>query len=269
MISEIAESISGVLFVAAGAFLYIQKAPALIRQLCWITISVLAAVAGGWFWEHLCKLSNWPFNLGGPHNEPYGGYAFVWGAITLLPVIALVRFFSSEIAPLSRWRVLHWLVSKEMGLVVAYSLTAGAAAVIFYGWRPAYGVRTAISSLGLPFEESEMLIILAWAFVVGCLPGVAVRLAGGKHSVKNIYVVCGVPALLAAAVCLPALLVYFNAIAYQTVDPQAKLRGLIAGAAFRFAVFWGLWLIVDERRMQSALDFSVAAIRSSLSDKQG
>jgi len=269
MISEIGESILGILFVAAWTFLHFHKAPALVRQASWVTISVFATFAGGWVWEHLCKVSGWPFNLGGGlHSEPYGGYAFVWGAITLLPVIAMVRFFSSEIAPLNRWRVVLWLFSSEMGLVVAYSLAAGAAAVIFYGWQPAYSVRTAVASLRLSFEHCEMLIILIWAFVIGGLPGIAVRLAGGRHSVKNIYADCGVPALLAAATCLSSLLIYFNAIDYQKLDPAGKLRGLIAGGVVRFAVFWGLWLVIDEKRMRTALDGLIATIRSGLDDKQ-
>jgi hypothetical protein len=268
MITETRESISWgrrILSIASRMFCRFHQAPVTVRPILWSAVSVAASTVGGWVWEHLCKFWLPPFNLGGNH-EPYAQFAFIWGAIVFLPVIFLVRFFSSEIDPSTPWKAFCWIFSKEAGLILAYSLFAGAVAMAFYGWRPAYSVRTAITSLGLSLESQELAIIAIWAFAAGSIPPVVIRLAGGKYSVKNIYYVCGIPALLAVVVCLLALLVYFSAINPPVDDPDGHLRGVVAGMALRFSVFWGLWLVIDNRRLQPVLDYFLTYLRKNFED---
>jgi hypothetical protein len=215
-----------------------------------IILSVLASVIGGVAWQRLCKVNDWPFYLGGPNNEPYGLYAFVWGVITLFPVIASVRFFSTERDLSTPWKVLTWFVSRDSALILVYTILAGIVATVFYGWRRDIGVRAVIEDFPLSFEHTEMLIILVWAATLGALPSMAVRFLGGAYSSKKTSAILGIPSGLAMMLCILTLSVYFYSFDYEELDRWGQIRGFIAGPSLRFAIFWGLWLIVEGKTLQ-------------------
>jgi hypothetical protein len=136
------------LYLASKAYRLIAKYP--VPGL--VVLSLFASFAGGAAWQRLCKVLDWPFYLGGPNNEPYGFYAIVWGAVTLFPIIACVRFFSTERDLGTPWKVLTWFFSRESALVVVYTFLACMVATAFYGWQHIYSMRAA--SLLLAFHSS-------------------------------------------------------------------------------------------------------------------
>jgi hypothetical protein len=256
MIAETLESASRtkrVLFAIARFQPWFQQASSAVRLLVWIITSAVAVVAGGLLWLYLCKILHWVFILGGP-DEPYGPYAFGWGVVTMLPVIALLRFLSSQEDLSKPSRVLYWFFSGAMKTILVYTFLAGAVAMAFYGWLPAFGVRTLVTSWRLSIENQEMVIISLWALAMGAIPSIALCFGRRSIAAKYLWTVCGIPALLAMAVCMFALKIYFL-VDGPAVDTNDKMRGLIAGAGLRLAVFWGLWLVIDDQRLRLVLAF--------------
>jgi hypothetical protein len=249
----ILKAIVGIVSEVVGLF-SIYAAVKRYRAITIVVLSVTAPILGGAIWLYLCKVNDWPFYLGGSHNEPYGIFAAIWGVVTLLPVIFSVKLVTSEYEINNIASVGCWFISAECLLVVLYVFLAGICALLFYGIENEYGVRAFISSFGMSYENKELTIIALWGFVISIFPTLALVLLRGTYSPNLSWpqaLTYVLPALLAVVACLLALSGYFAIYDYTNLDQKAQIRGLIAGFVLRFSIFWGLWLAIDTRNFHS------------------
>lgn len=220
---------------------------------CLAALALLSPVAGGVVWQLLNKVNGWPFYLGGPQNEPYGWYAAVWGATTILPVAFAVTLVSTKARLGSLKEVARWLVSREFALVLTFTALASIFAVAFYGPSKGVGVRVFIGCLGLGFEHCEQAMIVLWALVLACAPALAILFLGrpsaAPRTLRCLYLYAA-PAAITASLCLLVLAAYFGLYDYLNLDQKAQIRGLVAGYVVRFGLFWGTWLIIDIRHFR-------------------
>jgi hypothetical protein len=228
-----------------------------------LVLSFLCPFLGSAAWQFLCKWNQWSFYLGGPRNEPYGLYAFIWGVVVFLPIVLILRILTSERRLNTPAAVFRWFVSRESALVLAYVGLAGLAAVFFYGVRPDSGCRAWVTAWDLTPERTEQVLLVLWAISLSVLPPAAILLLGGQWVPRlgtADMLLYALPAVLSALASLVALAFYFGSYDHSVLDPHAQIRGAAAGWTMRFAVFWGLWMAIDRRNAE----LIVAGIRNRL-----
>lgn len=217
---------------------------------CLLAFSLLSPIVGGVVWQYLNKLNGWSFHLGGPGNEPYGFYAAIWGAITILPIAFSVRIATTDRNMNSIIAIVRWFISRECALVLAYVVLAALLSVLFYGYTREAGVRSLITAWGWSYERTEQAMIVVWSVALSVAPVIAILLFGGPSApLKSMphLLLYAAPGVVSVVLCLLALSAYFGLYDYLNLDQKAQIRGLIAGFVLRFGLFWGTWLAIDAR----------------------
>lgn len=215
-----------------------------------LLFSLLSPLAGGVVWHYLNRTNGWRFHLGGPGNEPYGVYAAVWGAITILPVAFAVRLVTAAREPASIFDVARWFVSPESALVLVCTVLAALLAVAVYGPREGAGLRGRIMARGWGHERTEQTMIVVWALILSAAPALAIFIFGGPGAPSGTLpqaLLYAAPAVVSTVLCLLVLSAYFGLYDYLALDQKAQIRGLAAGFCLRFGMFWGMWLAIDCR----------------------
>lgn len=232
-------------FIAAligiGTFLY--------KFICWyfkqlgnlflfVICSISASTIGGFLWNVLCKLKNWPYHMGGSGNEPHDLHAFIWGVITIAPVIFLALLTSRK-SQIEDWiSLFKWIVSTDFIEIVLYSTFAGLGAVIFYD----FGFRASIEAMHIGYAKQEIIIVLLWSGIISLTTYVSYlifypvqNLITKTHS--NLFA----PLLqVPFSMFLSFLAVLFFLCIAPYIPAFDQIRGLIAGLALRFGLFCGI-----------------------------
>ena len=103
-------------------------------------------------------------------------------------------------------------------------------------------------------ERTEQIMIILWALSISLLPTFALMLLGGAPAPgwdNRGILSYAAPAVLTVTLSLLTLAAYFVLYDYPNLDHKAQIRGLLAGPALSFSVFWGLWLAIDIRNLDS------------------
>lgn len=223
------------------------------RPLLLFLFSVLAPLVGVLVWNRLCKRNKWPFFTGGMGNEPYGIYAFVWGMVTMFPIIFGVQLLTTARSLNSILAVMGWFASREFALILSYSACAGLAAVIFYGFRQGRSLGTRLAGPALHVETRDLLMICVWALVLSSLPTLSVSLfvpgMSPRAALAGNIIGYATPVSMALLACVLILSGYFYFSDYRRLDPKGMFKGFLAEFALRCSLFWGTWLLMDGRHM--------------------
>jgi hypothetical protein len=186
----------------------------------------------------------------GRRNEPFGWTAFVWGAVTSLPVAFAATLASRSHGFPTRWTTLSWLASPEAALVAGYVLLWGVGAVLFYGLDRDGNLRPLLERSGVDGRGRETRIAAVWAVAVTTLAaawsGGWIVVAGRGTALRG-----GLGAILQiAAGTLAAVIVvqfyYTRRFDLGLRDPNHQLRGLLAGLGLRTAAYAGLLVALDD-----------------------
>jgi hypothetical protein len=215
--------------------------------------SILSPIAGGAVWNRLCKRNKWPFFTGGPGNEPYGIYAFIWGFVTMLPIIFTVQILTSNFRLNSVISVLTWFFSQEFALILSYAFFSGIAAVVFFGIRKNKSLRSRLMNRTTEFETAELVIVGVWAVFLSTIPTFSISLFANPHTPRLSLSADALgyiaPVSISLVVCLLLLSSYFYFSDYKRHDPKGMFKGVLAEFGLRCSVFWGLWLLMDGRHL--------------------
>ena len=115
-------------FVTIGTLVYTfftwylghQSSPVLAT-----TCAFVAPTIGGLTWNVLCRAKGWPYHMGGSGNEPHGYHAFIWGILTLTPVIFLALLINRK-PLLTGWTsLLNWFLSWDALTILLYAALGG------------------------------------------------------------------------------------------------------------------------------------------------
>ena len=227
------------------------------RPLLLFAFSVLAPLAGALVWNRLCKRNRWPFTsgaAGGAGSEPYGAFAFLWGMVTLFPIIFSVSLLTTTRPLNSILAVLEWFASREFALVLCYSAFAGLSAVIFYGFRQGRSLNARMGAVGrMHVETRDLMMVCLWALVLSAPPTLSVSLFAPGLSPRAALSgnLLGYVAPISLALLASLLMVsgYFHFSDYRRQDPKGMFKGFLAEFALRCSLFWGTWLLLDGRHM--------------------
>lgn len=236
------------------------------RPLLLFLFSVLAPLAGALVWNRLCKRNRWPFFTGGVGGEPYGAYAFLWGMVTMFPLIFAVQLLITAQPLNSILAVLGWLASREFALVLCYAAFAGLAAVLFYGFRPGRSLGARMGAVGrMHVETRDLLMVCLWALMLSALPTLSVSLFAPGQSPRAALagnaLGYAAPVSLALLACLLMVSGYFHFADYRRLDPKGMFKGFLAEFALRCSLFWGTWLLLDGRHMAVLRGFLEGLLR--------
>jgi hypothetical protein len=235
------------------------------RLLLLVLSSILAPIAGGVVWNRLCARNHWTFFTGGAGREPYGPYAFLWGFVTMLPIIFSVQILDSNYVLNNKLAVAGWFFSREFGLILSYSFFSGVAAMFIFGFRAGRSLRTRLARRSLQFETLELMLVAIWTIVFATIPTLSMglfadarmpRLQLSLHSIGYLA-----PVLLSLVACLLLLSGYFHFADYKRLDPKGMFKTVLTEFGFRFSFFWGLWLLRDERHLAGVIAVVKAILR--------
>ena len=222
------------------------------RPLLLFIFSIFAPMVGVLVWNRLCKRNRWPFFTGGL-DEPYGAYAFIWGVVTLFPIIFCVQLLTSAHKLNSILSVLQWFASREAGLVLSYSFFGGLAAVLFYGFRQGRSLRSRMRGNSMALETHDLLAVGVWALVLSAIPTLSVSLFAPGMTPKAALAANALgyatPVSISLMACLIFMSGYFYFSDYRRLDPKGMFKGFLAEFALRCSIFWGTWLLMDGRHM--------------------
>lgn len=227
------------------------------RTVLLFLFSILAPLVGVLVWNRLCKRNRWPFFTGGYAAEPYGPYAFIWGMVTMFPIIFCVQLLTSAHSLGSILSVLQWLTSREFALILSYSLFAGMAAVLFYGFRQGRSLRARFSGRGIQLETFDLLMVGVWALVLAGIPTLSVSLFAPGMSARTALSANALgyatPISIALLACLLMVSGYFYFSDYRRLDPKGMFKGFLSEFALRSSLFWGTWLLMEGSRLASLM----------------
>jgi hypothetical protein len=250
------------------------------RPLLLFLFSVLAPLVGVLVWNRLCKRNRWPYFTGGAEGEPYGLYAFVWGLVTTFPIIFCVQLLTSNHPLNSILAVMKWVVSREFALILSYSLFAGLAALLFYGFRPGRSLRARLGggagrhgTGAMRFETFDLVMVGIWALVLSSIPTLSVSLFAAEVSPGAALLANALgyaaPVSIAMAACLLIVSGYFYFADYRRLDPKGMFKGFLAEFALRCSLFWGTWLLMDGRHMAALRGVVEGALRKEFGAPPG
>jgi len=198
---------------------------------------ILSAVIGGFLWNLLNILLGWVFHLGGSGNEPHGFQAFIWGAISVLPVI----FF----AGLAGYR--HILLDREawrkFGVVLAlYTILGGIGAVIFYD----SGIRDSVQMANLGYGTQELIIVSIWALIISVSISLPLLVFSPVFPtiLNNRLVFLQIP----LSVGLAILAVMASLFIPLPENEVAQLRGFFAAVALRLGLFIAMYFSISRQQ---------------------
>lgn len=226
--------------------------------------SVLAPIAGGVVWNRICKRNGWTFFTGGQGREPYGIYAFIWGFVTMLPIIFCVQILDTRHVLGSKLSVFSWFFSRDFGLILAYSFFCGLAAVLLFGFRKGRSLRERLTGRA-DFETLELLLVVIWAVVMSAIPTASMGLLADTRLPRPTLSVHAIgylaPISISLVACLLLLSGYFYFLDYKRLDPKGMFKTLLLEFGFRYSFFWGLWLLVDARHMRGVITVMEAILK--------
>jgi hypothetical protein len=222
-------TLSGVVIAFFRWYLRIHPTPVFV-----LILACFAAVLGGVLWNVLCRVIGWPYHMGGSGNEPHGFHAFVWGLLTLGPIVVLSLLIIRK-PQLPDWlSLLKLLATNDSLLIVTYGVLGGFAAVLFYD----SGLRKMIESAHLSYPLQELIIVVLWSAVLSSAAYLSFPVVWLiTRNIKTIFSpLIQVP--LAIGLSFFSVLVFLCFAAYTPMFDQ--LRGLFAGFALRLGLFCGL-----------------------------
>jgi hypothetical protein len=240
--------------IGIGAFVYgffkwffnQQSTPSLF-----IICAVSASIIEGLFWNILCKLKGWPYHMGGSGNEPHGFHAFIWGIITICPVIFLALLANRKPYLVNWISFLKWILSTDFLLIILYGVFAGFSAVAFYD----LGIRNFIESMHLGYAKQEMTIVLLWSSIISLSAYLSFLLLCffPKIFFNNIGDIFLPLLQIPFSVILSLLAVLFFLCVAPYVPGSDQLRGLFTGFALRFGLFCGIIVAITKLGYKSIL----------------
>jgi len=129
------------------------------QQFAWLVViaAILSILVGGFSWNILNILLGWKFYLGGSGNEPHGLSAFVWGVVTVFPIIsfaliACIKYLSKK----------ERIFLKSSTLVLLYTILGGCGGILFYD----LGIRKTIELMQMDYGVQEISIVVLWSFIL-------------------------------------------------------------------------------------------------------
>lgn len=195
--------------------------------------AALGAVMGGFLWNVLNVLLRVSFHLGGSGNEPHGFYAFLWGALSVLPVI-LFAFIAcyKYLAPRPSMFV------KLCAAIALYGLFGGLGAMFFYDSQ----IRSMIEARHLGYGAQELYIVTVWSLIISLATSLALlimsRFLTAVFHMQYLVVHILLPIICAILAVLVSLFVSLSE------DQVAQLRGFFAAVALRLGLFLGIVLSI-------------------------
>jgi hypothetical protein len=247
-------------------FAIYQYFSAIYKPFVLIVFALLSPVIGGIIWNYLCTKNNWSFHMGGEGNEPYGIYAFIWGIVTVFPVILCARLITSDLSFYSRLMLLKWFVSRDFILILIFSLFSGIAAISFYGLKQGSGVRFFFKSSHLEIEHREEIIITIWAAIITLTTTLSIVLFdvfSNDFIRKRVYLYF-MPLILSVLFCMIFITAYYGIFAPFKLDKSHQLRGLGAGFCIRFGMFCGLLFVLNKTYFNVLITYIVYWLNSPL-----
>ena len=227
--------IGSIVTIATFVFLFFRwyfeqhSSPALF-----LVCAVAAPVIGGLVWNVLCKLKDWPYHMGGSGNEPHGWHAFIWGVITIFPVIFLGVLVGRNLQ-INNWSLLlKWLVSTDVLLIMLYTIFSGLGAIAFYD----SGIRRFIETMKLGYAKQEIAIVLLWSAIMSTTSYLAYLVFISLHNTIRTTVMLSIQIPFAVLLSALAVLLFLCVAPYTQAFDQ--FRGFAAGFALRFGLFCGI-----------------------------
>jgi hypothetical protein len=214
-----------------------------------IIIPCLAAIfIGGVLWSMLNILLRWAFFLGGSGNEPSGFTAFLWGFVTLLPIVICVLWAGYQYISSDETSFLSWVIAtmsyndklfrKWITATILYAICGGIGAFIFYS----FGFRVAVESLGLGYAGQELIIVLIWSFLIALSTYLPLLIL--QHIYNEIisirYLAYQIPLTMAGAFVFVLISLIIN----LPEEQVNQLRGFLAGVGLRAGLFLGFFLSI-------------------------
>lgn len=200
----------------------------------------IATIFGGAIWNLLCKIFNWPYFMGGSGNEPRFGFAFLWGIITLAPVIicAFLLYRKGNLNNLNQ--LLEWVHSKDILIISIFIVLAGTGASIFYTTP----IRKFIEHQQYSYEIQELLIVSIWALTISTIPFLSFLLFKKIYGFNvNIWYL-GTGLLYSMVMPIMFVMLFLSFFQYTKIFEQ--VRGLFAGFGLRLGIYLGLLKILQK-----------------------
>lgn len=195
---------------------------------------MVAPLIGGVAWNYLCKLVGWPFYMGGEGNEPRNMHAFIWGFVTVFPLVLFAVLVTGKRAVATRMHIIKWFVSFDALTVLAYSSAVGIGAVVFYNME----VREFAFLIGAVPAFREIAVVVIWSSILSVFAGMYLFAHQCIRARKAAYPVL-FGSFASVFFCFCALSLYYSA--YNPInDPLGQVRGIAAGYSLRFGLLCGL-----------------------------
>jgi hypothetical protein len=235
------------------------------KVLLLILSSILAPIVGGVVWNRLCHKNRWAFFTGGEGREPYGLYAFLWGFVTLLPIIFSVQILDTTYVINNKLSMIGWFFSREFALILSYSFFCGLAAMFVFGFSPGRSLRTRVSARAKHFETGELAIVVLWTVILSSIPTLSMGLFADARMPRLAISFASIgylaPVFISVAACLLLLSGYFHFADYKRLDPKGMFKTLLVEFGFRSSFFWGLWLLRDQRHLNGVIHVAQAFLK--------
>ncbi|HEY4789122.1 MAG TPA: hypothetical protein VIH57_23900 [Bacteroidales bacterium] len=195
-------------------------------------LAVAAGVIGGLLWNLIYQKG-----LGGNNMEPKGIWAFLWGAITNIP-LAIALIILNMVYPFSEnkklWKVLF-----------IYLLSIGLAGWFFYDFPILHyhGFREYYVSKLLSFVATESVIVIIWSAICSIFPLIiSSAFIMSRNNLLRVYRDALFMSLLIITVTSLIVIIYINALPHSPMFDTG--RGIIAGVALRTMLFLGLYKVL-------------------------
>ena len=190
----------------------------------------VALCAGGFFWNMLNRLLGWTYYMGGSGNEPHGVHAFIWGAITLFPIICSAMLGCYK-------RTLRKGIFFLWGIIIlCYAIFGGIAGVLFYD----LGFRPYIEPKMFGYGSQELLIVLIWSAIMSGVTFFPFLLVSrvSKRIVNVWYLSLQIP----LSVGFSLVGVILSLVIARSITEVNLFRGLLAALALRSGLYMGFVL---------------------------
>lgn len=215
---------------------------------------IASPFVGAFYWRFICIKYEWPFTSGGFDNEPFGGYAIVWGFVSFLPVFLGARLITTAHDFSTTALALKWLISEEAFQVFFLSLFAGLGAMLFYGLVQKSSFRSKLYRGNKKQEPmKEELLISLWSLFVTLSPALFLLLWDIKFSLLNVgtvwLFVYMVPTALSLIACWFFIHNYFS-LKFNDRDQDEQVRGVMASLFQRIGVYVGFICVFEPRYLR-------------------
>lgn len=207
------------------------KEPSRVVSIANIIFAILAGVTGGLLWNIVNNIFSWTYFMGGSGSEPYGLTAFIWGVVSMSPIVIF--------AVISLWKessVICFKEFKKISLILFYSAAAGVGGLVFYN----SGFRNFIESLNIGFGLQEIIIVFVYSLVLSFFPVLAVLLLMRLPKMKTLSFF-GLE-FFSAILCM--LAVAITVVINRPESEIAQLRGFLVGFVLKLTMFISIRIII-------------------------